>query len=133
VLCGVRTFLGGFPPRPPGQLIRTNQSIDVRNPRGASGDTESKTPDEGSSTMAEWRLQIYLVSDQTSQELIAGLLAGIDGLVVDVVSSDFDEFVVVESAGEREAYEVSRLVQAIDPGVTLVHTSVPRPMEPTIA
>ena len=83
--------------------------------------------------MAEWRLQIYLVSDPTSQELIAGLLAGIDSLAVDVVSSDFDEFVVVESPGEREAYEVFRLVQAIDPGVTLVHTSVPQPMEPTIA
>jgi hypothetical protein len=83
--------------------------------------------------MAEWRLQIYLVSDQTSQELIAGLLAGIDSLVVDVVSSDFDEFVVVESTGEREAYEVFRLVQAIDPGATLVHTSLDQPMEPTIA
>lgn len=83
--------------------------------------------------MAEWRLQIYLVSDQTSQELIAGLLAGIDSLVVDVVSSDFDEFVVVESTGDREAYEVFRLVQAIDPAATLVHTSIPQPMEPTIA
>jgi hypothetical protein len=83
--------------------------------------------------MAEWRLQIYLVSDQTSQELIAGLLAGIDSLVVDVVSSDFDEFVVVESTGDREAYEVFRLAQAIDPGATLVHTSLAQPMEPTIA
>ena len=83
--------------------------------------------------MAEWRLQIYLVSDQTSQELIAGLLAGIDSLVVDAVSSDFDEFVVIESTGDREAYEVCRLVQAIDPDATLVHTSIPQPMEPTIA
>jgi hypothetical protein len=83
--------------------------------------------------MAEWRLQIYLVSDQTSQELIAGLLAGIDSLVVDVTSSDFDDFVVVESPGSREAYEVHRLVQAIDPGVTLVHTSARQPLEPTVA
>jgi hypothetical protein len=81
--------------------------------------------------MAEWRLQIYLVSDQTSQELIAGLLAGIDSLVVNVVSSDFDHFVVVECAGSQEAYEVGRLVQAIDAGVRLIHTSTSQPMEPT--
>ena len=81
--------------------------------------------------MAEWRLQIYLVSDQTAQELIAGLLAGIDGLVVDVMSSDFDDFLVVESAGSREAYEVRRLIQAIDPGARLIHTSAARPAEQT--
>ncbi len=53
VLCGVRTFLDGFPPRPPGQLIRTNQSIDVRNPQGASSDTGSKTP--LTKAAARWR------------------------------------------------------------------------------
>lgn len=83
--------------------------------------------------MAEWRLQIYLVSDRTAQELIAGLLAGIDSLAVEVASSDFDDFVVVESASSREAYEVRRLVEAIDPGVRLIHTSVPQPLEPTVA
>lgn len=81
--------------------------------------------------MAEWRLQIYLVSDQTSQELIAGLLAGIDSLVVDVACSDFDHFVVVECTDSREAYEVGRFVQAIDAGVRLIHTSTAQPMEPT--
>ncbi len=79
--------------------------------------------------MAEWRSQIHLVSDQTAQELIAGLLAGIDSLVVRVANSDFDFFVVVESASIREAHEVQRLIQAIDPGVSLIHSSSARPVE----
>jgi hypothetical protein len=83
--------------------------------------------------MAEWQLQIYLVSNHTAQELIAGLLAGNDRLVVDAVSSDFDHFVVVECAGRREAFEVRRLVQAIDPDVRLIHTSAPQLMAPTVA
>ena len=83
--------------------------------------------------MAEWQLQIYLVTSQTSQELIAGLLAGFTNVVVDVVSSDFDHFVVVECAGGHEAFEVRRLAQAIDPDVRLIHTSAPQPMEPTVA
>lgn len=83
--------------------------------------------------MAEWRLQIYLVSNQTAQELIAVLLAGNDRLVVDVVSSDFDHFVVVECAGGHEAFEVRRLVQAIDPDVRLIHTGAPQQVAPTVA
>jgi hypothetical protein len=82
--------------------------------------------------MAEWRLQIYLVSDQTSQELIAGLLAGIDHLAVETARSDFDSFVVVESASQEEADEVLRFVEAIDPGVRLIHTSA-EPLKPTAA
>jgi hypothetical protein len=82
--------------------------------------------------MAEWRLQIYLVSDQTSQELISGLLAGIDTLTVEVARSDFDSFVVVESASQEEADDVHRFVEAVDPGVKLIHTSV-EPLEPTAA
>ena len=82
--------------------------------------------------MAHWRLQIFLVSDQTSQELIAGLLAGIDSLVVEVSRSDFDSFVVVESPSQEEADEVQRFVEAVDPGVKLIHTTI-EPLEPTIA
>jgi hypothetical protein len=82
--------------------------------------------------MAEWRLQIYLVSDQTSQELVSGLLAGIDTLVVEVVRSDFDSFVVVESASQEEADHVLRFVEAVDPGVKLIHTTA-EPLEPTAA
>ena len=83
--------------------------------------------------MAEWRLQIYLVSDQTSQELIAGLLAGIDSLVVEVARSDFDSFVIVESSDRQQADDVFRFVEAVDPGVKLVHTSSAEPLEPTVA
>ncbi len=83
--------------------------------------------------MAEWRLQIYLVSDRTSQELIAGFLAGIDSIVVEAASSDFDHFLIVESATCREADEVLRFIQAVDPDVKLVHTTSFRPVEPSAA
>jgi len=83
--------------------------------------------------MAERQLQIYLVTSQTSQKLIAGLLAGFTDVAVDVVSSDFDHFVVVECAGGREAVDVRRRVRAIDPDVRLIHTSTPQPREPTVA
>ncbi len=82
--------------------------------------------------MSDWHLQIYLVSNQTSQELISGLLAGIDTLAVEVASSDFDSFVVVESASSREAYEVLRFVEAIDPDVKLIHQSTAQPVKPTL-
>ena len=82
--------------------------------------------------MAEWRLQIYLASDQTAQELIAGLLAGIDSLAVETARSDFDSFVVVESASQQEADDVFRFVAAVDPGVKLIHTWA-EPLEPTAA
>jgi hypothetical protein len=82
--------------------------------------------------MAAWRLQIYLVSDRTSQELVAGLLAGIDTLVVEVANSDFDSFVIIESAGQDEADDVLRFVEAVDPGVKLIHTSTARSAEPRV-
>ena len=91
----------------------------------------NKTPEEGSSTMAEWRLQIYLVSDRTLQELIAGLLAGMDSIVVEAASSDFDDFLIVESATGQEADEVHRFIRAVDPDVKLVHTTSFRPVEPS--
>ena len=83
--------------------------------------------------MAEWRLQIYLVSDQISQELIAGLLAGIDSLVVESISGDFDHFVVVESSDNSQAEALPALIGSIDPGAMLIHTSTAGPVEPSAA
>jgi hypothetical protein len=77
------------------------------------------------------RVQIYLVSNATLQDVIAGLLAGIDSIVVEAASSDFDDFVVVESPGPQDAEDVLRFVQAVDPEVKLIHTSTIRPVEPT--
>jgi hypothetical protein len=76
--------------------------------------------------MPTWRLQIYRVSDPTSQELIAALLAGVDSLVVEATASDSDSYVVVEACDSQQAQGVLRLVRTIDPGVTLLHTSTPR-------
>lgn len=83
--------------------------------------------------MAEWRIQIFLVSDATAQELIAALLAGLDRLVVEPASSDFDHFIIVESADDTEAEGIQRLIRTIDPAVTLIHTSAAEPLEPTTA
>ena len=83
--------------------------------------------------MAAWRLQIFLVSDLTAQELIAALLAGIDGIAIEPVSSDFDHFVVVESADGDDAAGIRGLIHTIDPGVTLIHTSAAEPVEPSAA
>lgn len=83
--------------------------------------------------MTDRRVQIYLVSNPTLQELIAGLLAGIDSIIVEIASSDLDEFVIVESACRQDADDVLRFVQAVDPGVKLVHTSTAEPLEPNAA
>lgn len=81
--------------------------------------------------MADWRLQVYRVSDATAQELVAALLAGMDTLVVEAVSSDFDHFVVIESDGHSQAEGVARLLRSIDPGVRLIHTSTAPTSEPS--
>ena len=83
--------------------------------------------------MTDRRVQIYLVSNRTLQELMAGLLAGIDSITVDIASSDLDEFVIVESSCRQDADEVQRFVRAVDPGVKLVHTSAAEPVEPNAA
>ena len=126
-----------LPPQPPAAAARPTHSLlkcrELRNPTNHSGDIGSKTPDEGDRTVTEWHLQIYLVSDLTAQDVVSGLLAGIDCLVVETARSDFDSFVIVESPGRREAREVGRLVEAIDPGVKLIHARAIRPVEPTRA
>ena len=82
--------------------------------------------------MPAWRLQVYLVTDPMSQELVTALLAGVDSLVVEDVSSDFDHFVVIESMDDTHADDLLRLVQTIDPGVRLIHTSMAEPIEPAV-
>lgn len=71
----------------------------------------------------DWLIQIYDVSDDASQELIAGLLAGIDGLTVETPSSGTHHFVVVECSDSLQARSVFRLVKSIDFEARLLHTA----------
>jgi hypothetical protein len=73
--------------------------------------------------MAGWLIQIYDVTDDASQELIAGLLAGIDGLTVESPSSGSHHFVVVECTDSMQARSAFRLVKAIDFEARLLHTA----------
>jgi hypothetical protein len=70
-----------------------------------------------------WLVQIYDVTDGSSQELIAGLLSGIDTLTVESSTSGSRHFVVVECADSMQAQSVFKLVRSIDFGARLLHTT----------
>ena len=70
-----------------------------------------------------WLVQVYDVTDSSSQELIAGLLSGIDSLTVEATTSGSRHFVVVECADSMQAQSVFRLVRSIDFGARLLHTT----------
>jgi hypothetical protein len=70
-----------------------------------------------------WLIQIYAVTDDASQELIAGLLSGIEGLTVESPTSGAQRFVVVECSDSLQAGSVFKLVTSIDFGARLVHTA----------
>jgi hypothetical protein len=86
--------------------------------------------------MRRWLVQIYDVTDDASQELIAGLLSGIDGLTVESSTSGARRFVVVECSDAMQARSVFRLVTSIDFGARLLHTAtgapVPEPEPATV-
>lgn len=70
-----------------------------------------------------WLVQIYDVTDSASQELIAGLLSGIDTLMVESSTSGSRHFVAVECSDSMQAQSVFRLVRSIDFGARLLHTT----------
>ena len=70
-----------------------------------------------------WLVQIYEVTDDASQELIAGLLSGIDGLTVESPMSGSRRFVVVECTDSMQARSVFKLVHSIDFDARLLHTA----------
>lgn len=70
--------------------------------------------------MPQRRVQIYSVTDANSQELIVGLLSGIDDLSVQAATSGPDRLVVVECAEASQSRSVFRLVTSIDFDAALV-------------
>lgn len=70
--------------------------------------------------MDHWPVQIYAVSDDHAQELIVGLLSGIDELTVEAATSGPDHFVIVECVDGDQADSVGRVITAIDFDATLV-------------
>lgn len=82
--------------------------------------------------MSEWLVQIFAVSDALAQELIVGLLGGIDGVVVTSSTKGNDHFVVTECVDPGQARSVFRIVTSIDLDAAVVHTSN-GPIEPLSA
>ena len=77
---------------------------------------------------SSWLIQIYAVTDEISQELIAGLLAGVEDLTVEATSEGSRRLVVVECSDPMQAPWVSQLVKAIDFGARLEHVATaPQP------
>jgi hypothetical protein len=72
-------------------------------------------------------VQIYGVSDAHAQELIVGLLSGIDDLVVESATNGLERLVVVECVDNEQAISVRRVITAIDFDATLVHSASSRP------
>jgi hypothetical protein len=75
-----------------------------------------------------WLVQIYELSDEISQEILAGLLAGVSKLAVDAQSTPTDCFLIVECVDSAQAQWVRDLVTSVDHRARLIHTaSGPRP------
>jgi hypothetical protein len=73
--------------------------------------------------MNHWPVQIYGVSDDHAQELIVGLLSGVDDLTVEPATSGPDRFVIVECVDRDQAHSVGRVITAIDFEATLIHSA----------
>jgi hypothetical protein len=81
-----------------------------------------------------WVVQIYDMTDIGTQELVQGLLSGLDGTTAQTAANGPDHYVVVECGTARQAQAVFSLVTSADPGATLIHTTKGRagniPLEP---
>ena len=73
--------------------------------------------------MNRWIVQIYGVSDDHAQELIVGLLSGVEDLIVESAVSGPDRFVIVESPDDAQARSVGRVITAIDFEARLIHSA----------
>ena len=81
-----------------------------------------------------WLVQIYELSDEVSQEILAGLLAGVSELTVDVQSTSTDFFLIVDCVDSAQARWVCHLVTSVDQQARLVHTARgPRPQVQSVA
>lgn len=81
-----------------------------------------------------WLVQIYEVSDRSSQEILCGLLSGLPRVTVDGQSTSTADFLVVDCADSTQAQTVFRLVTSVDHNARLVHTTNgPKPSLPRAA
>ena len=77
-------------------------------------------------------VQVYEVSDERAQELIVGLLRGVQDMGVEAARSGPDLFVITECDDAVQAQSVARIVSSIDFDARLLQTAY-GPSEPLSA
>lgn len=77
-------------------------------------------------------LQVFEVSDERAQELIVGLLRGVQDMSVEAAKSGPDFFVITECDDAVQADSVARIVNSIDFDARLTQTGYD-PREPLSA
>ena len=70
-----------------------------------------------------WVVQIYEMADADAQNMVGGILSGIDGLTVELAVSGPDRFLIVDCSTAVQAVSVHRFVTAVDPNAVVIHTS----------
>lgn len=70
----------------------------------------------------DWLVQIYEMTDTRAQELVAGLLTGVDGLTVSTGPSGPDHFVTVVLRDATRAQSVFQLMTSVDSKAVLIHS-----------
>lgn len=71
----------------------------------------------------DWLVQIYELTNGNAQDLVAGLLAGVDDLTVNAGPNGQGHFVTVVLRDASKAQSVYRLVTSVDPRAVLIHSS----------
>lgn len=79
---------------------------------------------------ADWLVQIYELTDTHAQDLVAGLLAGVDDLTVNAGPNGPDHFATVVLRDASKAQSVYQLVTSVDPRAVLIHSSTERAPAP---
>jgi hypothetical protein len=80
--------------------------------------------------MTPWVLQIWNLSDVDAQELVLGLVRGLDGVTAEPAHSGPDYYLTVECRDVSQARSVASLVVSVDPAATLIHTTNGRVGDP---
>jgi hypothetical protein len=78
----------------------------------------------------DWLVQIYELTNGDAQDLVAGLLAGVDDLTVNAGPHGQDHFVTIVLRDTSKAQSVYRLVTSVDPRAVLIHSSTEQALAP---
>lgn len=70
-----------------------------------------------------WLVQIYELSDQISQDVLTGLLAGVPELTVDAQSTSTGVFLIVDCVDSGQPRWVHSLVTSVDRQARLLYTT----------